>query len=207
MADRRRIRKTIRDLRLVKTWQLVVVLILMGFVSATFLRMNNVGMVQRLDAVVSADKTGVADETRARLYDLQRYSATHMNASTGPFDLTEQYARDTQKIYQQIRDQSAQSANARAEAICHPRFSNWSGGAYMNCFLEEMAKLGPGIDPTQIKLPDTAMYHYNFVSPIWSPDFAGLSVLLCVGILLVIIGRGISLLVLKMLLKKHYREA
>lgn len=207
MADTRQMRKTIHDLQRVKTWQLVLVLILMLFVAATFLRINNVGMVQRLDAVVAADKTGNTDQTRSRLYDLQRYTIAHMNANTGTFELTEQYNRDSQKVYEALRVATSQSANARAEAVCHPQFSNWSGGAYMKCFLEEMAKIGPGVDPTKVKLPDSALYRYAFSSPLWSADFAGVSILVCIALMLIIAARGVGLLALKVLIKRHYREA
>ena len=58
MADKGRIQKGIKDLQRVKTWQLVVLLVIVGFVAATFLRLNSIGMVQRRDAVITADEKG-----------------------------------------------------------------------------------------------------------------------------------------------------
>ena len=57
------------------------------------------------------------------------------------------------------------------------------------------------------KLPNAALYRYSFISPIWSPDFAGWSVLLTGVILLIIILRLVILVVLRILLKRHYRAA
>ena len=58
MANKGKIRHSIQDLQRVKTWQLIILLILVGFVAATFLRLNNIGMVERRAAVMSADQEG-----------------------------------------------------------------------------------------------------------------------------------------------------
>ncbi len=203
--DKRRIRNTIRTLRKVKTWQLVVLLVLMLFVTATFLRLNNVGMVQRREAVKAADKSGNKDDIRARVFDLQRYVNTHMNADTGIFYLEEQYARDTQKVVDSINNASGgQSVNAKAEAICKPQFTHYTY-AYTECMLNEILKQRV-VDPADMpKKPSPDLYKYSFLSPLFSWDFAGLSALITLVILMVIIARAISLAVLKMLLKRHYR--
>lgn len=206
MPNNRQIRNNIRNLKRVKTWQLVIVLILMAFVTATFYRINNVGMLQRRDAVLSADKSGQVDDIRARLYDLQRYSSTHMNAGTGLFYLQGQYDRDTQKVLDQINAiEGGQTVNARAEAVCKPQFTSYSP-AYTQCMLNEITRENQVADPLQLpKTPDPDLYRYEFVSPALSPDFAGLSTIITVFILFVITTRGISLAVLKLLLKRHYR--
>jgi len=191
----------------VKTWQLVLLLILMSFVAATFLRMNNTGMVQRRNAVAAADKVGNVPDTTARIYDLQRWSAAHMNADSGTFYLQEQYNRDAQRALSQSSDLSAASAqaNADAEAVCHPQFNGWST-AYMQCFLAELAKHPSSEKLPEPKLPSPALYRYSFVSPLWSPDFAGWSIIGCLVIIIMIIGRIISLFVLRLMLRRHYQS-
>ncbi|HPQ82319.1 MAG TPA: hypothetical protein PL191_01085 [Candidatus Saccharimonas sp.] len=190
-----------------KTWQLVLLLILMSFVAATFLRMNNTGMVQRRNAVAAADKVGNVPDTTARIYDLQRWSAAHMNADSGTFYLQEQYNRDAQRALSQSSDLSAASAqaNADAEAVCHPQFNGWST-AYMQCFLAELAKHPSSEKLPEPKLPSPALYRYSFVSPLWSPDFAGWSIIGCLVIIIMIIGRIISLFVLRLMLRRHYQS-
>ena len=47
-----------QQLSRVKTWQLVVVALLLTIISATFLRLNNLGMVERRTAVIKADESG-----------------------------------------------------------------------------------------------------------------------------------------------------
>lgn len=207
MADKRQVRRTIKQLQRVHTWQLLVLLILMCFVSATFLRLNNIGMSERREAVLAADKEGDSVSLQNRLYELQRYSAHHMNTSTGPIDLAGQYERDAKKAIDIAKEsnESGTNINALAEATCKPQFSTWSQ-AYVQCFADELAKFPPSSDPSQsVELPSAKMYRHSFVSPAWTADFAGWSVLGCVVIALMILIRLISLSVLRLLLKSHYR--
>lgn len=105
MTKRQQRERGLKRLQQVKTWQLVLILVLALFVTATFLRLNNIGMVQRREAVMSADKQGDADILRNRLYDLQRYAAAHMNADTGVIYLQESYNRAWQAIQEAAQKQ------------------------------------------------------------------------------------------------------
>lgn len=207
VTDNRQVKKSIRQLQRIKTWQLLVLLLLVGFIAATFLRLNNIGMVQRRDAVLSADKSGDGEAIEARLYDLQRYVADHMNTQTGAFYLEGQYRRDAQEIVDAAKndDNPNGNINVKAEAVCKPQYAVWSP-AYVQCFTDELAKFPPSPDPTQnVTLPSTSLYRHNFDDPLWSPDFAGWSVAVGLVIVLMIITRLVSLGVLRLLLKHHYR--
>ena len=83
VIDKRKTKFRIKKLSQIKTWQLAVLLIMAGFVAATFLRLNNVGMIERREAVEDADKSGDVIALSQRLYDLQRYVSAHMNADPG----------------------------------------------------------------------------------------------------------------------------
>lgn len=208
VADKRRVKKNIKQLQRVKTWQLLILFILVAFIAATFLRLNNIGMMQRRDAVLAADKSGDETVIQSRLYDLQRFAAEHMNAESGPFYLEGQFKRDAQALVDAAKNSDNNpngNINAKAEAVCKPQFSAWSP-AYVQCFADQLAKYPPSPDPAQnVTLPSTNLYRHDFASPLWSPDFAGLAVLVCIFILLMIIVRFISLGVLRLLLKRHYR--
>jgi hypothetical protein len=207
LADKRTIKHGIASLQAVKTWQLLVVLILLGFVAATFLRMNNTGMIARRDAVIAADKAGDTSAIETRLHELQVYSSSRMNADTGVFYLQEQYNRDVQKAVEISSNQSsvAADANAKAEAVCHPQYSGWST-AYMNCFLSELAKYPTADALPEPELPSSSLYRYSFASPLWSPDFAGWTIALCLVVVFLIIMRLAGLLFLRLMLRHHYRE-
>lgn len=194
-------------LQRVKTWQLLILLVIVGFLAATFLRLNNIGMIQRRDAVLAADKAGDTEAIQSRLYDLQRYASSHMNSDTSVFYLEQQYRRDAQKAVDAASntDNPNGNINAKAEAVCRPQYTVWST-AYVQCFTDELSKYPPSPDPAQnVTLPSTSLYRYSFVSPLWSPDFAGLSVLVCGIIILLIFTRLISIAVLRILIKRHYR--
>ncbi|MEO5948991.1 MAG: hypothetical protein ABIP74_01180 [Candidatus Saccharimonas sp.] len=208
MADTRNIRHSIKRLGAVKTWQLVIVLILLAFIAATFMRLNNTGMIARRDAVIAADKAGDTGAIEARLYELQSYSSAHMNTDTGVFYLQEQYNRDAQKAVEVSSSQSGVTAdaNALAEATCHPQYHGWST-AYMNCFLRELAKYPTTNKLPEPVLPSPSLYRYSFASPTWSPDFAGWTVVACFAVIVLIIARLIGLVVLRLLLRRHYRES
>jgi len=208
LADTRNIRHSIKRLGAVKTWQLLIVLILLAFLAATFMRINNTGMVARRDAVLAADVAGDASTIEARLYELQTYTSSHMNADTGVFYLQEQYNRDAQKAVTASSSQSSviADANAKAEAVCHPQYHGWST-AYMNCFLQELAKYPTATKLPEPVLPSPSLYRYSFASPMWSSDFAGWTVVACFLVIVLIVARLVGLVILRVLLRRHYRES
>ena len=211
VTDKRNIRKNIKRIETVKTWQLIIILILSLFLSATFLRLNNTGMIERRNAIEGADKSGDTIDVASRIYDIQRYAAVHMNADTGVFYLQEQYNRDVKLAVNQGSGEANTGANspqARADAVCNPnlQYRGYSV-AYQNCIIEQLDKAGQIVDPASIRLPNPALYRYSFTSPAWSPDFAGFSVLVSLLIAGLVLVRLVIWGVLKLLLKRHYRQA
>lgn len=205
------IRHVYRQIQRIKTWQLLIILVLSGFVAATFLRLNNVGMDQRRAAVLLADKEGRDDDVFNRMYDLQRYVSAHMNTSTGQFDLTEQYKRDAQEAISAVSNDSNPNGNifAKAQEVCRQRYPTYQAGsylAYQQCTLDEIDKYpsAPELKNT-LDLPNPALYRHSFAAPVWSPDFAGFSTLFFALIALVIIGRWLHFGLLHLLLKLRHK--
>ena len=209
MADKRQVRKSIKDLQRVKTWQLLVLLLLVGFVAATFLRLNNIGMVERRSAVVSADKAGNEEVTAQRLYDLQQYVSSHMNTDLGKgVYLESTYQRDSQKALDAASGDQNPNGNIykKAQEVCAPRFSGYSA-AYLQCTTSELAKYPASNELIgAVKLPTANSYLHDYESPVWSPDFAGWTLVVCAVLVLMIITRLISLGILKLMLQRHYRS-
>lgn len=209
MGDKGRIKHGLEGLQRVKTWQLVLLLILAGFISATFLRLNNIGMVQRRDAVISADVEGNADAIRSRLYDLQRYVSAHMNASVGRGVYLEQsYNRDLQNWQQGQYGDSNPNGNIykKAQEVCAPQFQYYSQ-AYLQCTTNELAKYpeasAPGADTSK---PRQEAYIHSFEAPLWSPDFAGWSVLVTGVIAALIAIRLVSIGILQLMLRRRFKQ-
>jgi hypothetical protein len=210
VADRRQVRRSIRQLQHVKTWQLFIVLILCIFVSATFLRLNNIGMEQRRDAVLQADKDGDLNVIQARLYDLQRYVTSHMNADMGTIYLENTYKRDTQGAIDSASNGDNPNGNVflKAQQVCAPKYANLGhySLAYQQCVINQLNSYPSGSQLTSsLQLPKAEGYSHSYVSPLWTPDFAGFSVLACILILLMIIGRFLGILILRAILRHRNR--
>lgn len=209
MADKKRVNRTIKQLQRVKTWQLVILLILVAFLAATFLRLNNIGMVERRTAVIDADNSGNNDTTITRLYDLQRYVTSHMNADMGKGVYLEgTYKRDVQAVYDNASKDSNPNGNiyVKAQQTCAPKFAHWSE-AYVQCTVTALGEYPSASNLIDaVALPPASNYLHVYVSPLWSPDFAGWSVVACIIILLLIITRLLSLVVLRILLRQHYKS-
>ncbi len=209
MADKGRIKESINGLQRVKTWQLIIVLIIVGFVAATFLPLNSIGMVQRRDAVITSDKEGNNDAIINRLYDLQQVVSAHMNTDLGRgVYLEHSYNRDLQDWQQNQYGDANPNGNIykKAQEICAPQFSNYSY-AYLQCTTNELAKFPAAADPaTDTSKPRQEAYIHAFTAPIWSPDFAGWSVLVFGVVLLLIIIRFVSLVSLQLMLRRHYKR-
>lgn len=201
------IRHGYRRIQRIKTWQLLLILLLSGFVAATFLRLNNIGMAQRREAVLQADKAGRDEDIYNRMLDLQHYVAAHMNTDTRPFYLEELYNRDKQRAIEAAVNASDPygNINALAEAVCAPRFTVYTP-AYLQCFIDELNKYPSAPNPDEdIDLPNPALYRHGFISPLWSPDFAGFSTLFFLLVALVILGRWLHAGFLYMLLKSRHK--
>ena len=206
VATRQQIKTTLKKLNTLKTWQLVIVLILVLFAVATAIRLSNVGMAQRREGVYSADEAGDEAVIYQRLLTLREYSSSHMNANTGLFSLRHQYDIDSQKALEeaQKRSEHDESPNGniykKAADICDPQFPGYSQ-AYLQCFMNELDKYPSSGDINDsVILPPPELYQYNFASPIWTPDLAGWTALTAVIISVVIITKIILTLVFKMIL-------
>jgi hypothetical protein len=209
VADNRGVKRSIRQLQRIKTWQLVLLFILAAFVAATFLRLNNIGMIERRAAVISADESGDSEATITRLYDLQRFVSAHMNTDMGKgVPLEASYKRDSQAAIDAASAESNPNGNIykKAQEVCAPQFSRYSY-AYLQCTTGELAKYPSATSlESSLKLPDADTYFHTFNSPVWSPDFAGWSVVICIVILVMIIVRLISLVILRAMLHHHYKS-
>ncbi len=166
-------------------------------------------MIERRTAVLNSDKRGIDRITEERLFDLQRYSAAHMNADSGVFYLEAAYQRDVKKASEKRDSQASTEADrAKADAICKARYPGGWSLAYVYCFTDQLAaavkKRGGTYDAT--KLPSPELYRHEFSSPLWSPDFAGFSFLVSVLITVVILLRFVSLGLLRLMLRRHYKS-
>lgn len=209
MAEKAKFRHGVERLQQVKTWQLVVLLIIFAFVAATFLRLNNIGMIERRDAVLTADQGGDTETITSRLYDLQRYVSGHMNTELGRgVYLEASFNRDLAAWQETQYGDYNPNGNIYKQAVatCGQRFSSWST-AYVLCVSSELEKYPPADgSASEANRPREEMYIYSYVSPFWSPDFAGWSVLICIVLVLLILVRLVGHGILQLMLRHHYKR-
>ena len=219
MTDTRETKAKIRRLKQVKTWQLAILLVMAAFVSATFLRLNNVGMIERRNSVIVADKEGDVATLEKRLYDLQRYVAEHMNADPGRVALVYTYERYYETALKEFEARAAsQSGNdvvQKIREVCDAqaaeggwgRFTTQADPRYVACINAEWEKYpAASATETQFTAPPVEPYYQKFTSPLWSPDFAGWSVVVTGVIALIILLRLLVLAALNALVKRKYRR-
>ncbi len=211
--QRDKLREHLRKINRVKTWQLIILLLMSSVVSVIFLRLNSLNMMELKHAVVEADETGSSEILKQSLVDLQEYVSGHMNTSLGSgFYLVKSFERDRQAAEQSLPSEINPNSTEYQAAELECR-SNWRYNLesfredYVKCVQDRVASLSAQANPaTNVKLPSSDLYRVNFVSPLWSPDLAGFSVLLSVIIVVLIIVRTTGVIVLRIMLKRRFSK-
>jgi hypothetical protein len=176
--------------RWIKPWYFLILAIISGAVCVAALRANNQHMIKLRDAVYTADKNGT--DIQKPLQDLQAYVTTHMNTdlSAGntsvypPIQLKYTYERLVQAQTDKLTKANAglySEAQARCEAL---NSTDFSGRNRVPC-IEQYVQAHTTEQPKAV--PD-ALYKFSFVSPRWSPDLAGWTMLAAIvsGVLFVV---------------------
>ncbi len=212
-----------KTLKSVHTWQLVVILLPLLFFTATLLRLDHIKMVDLRSAVLRADESGNEEELQQALSALKDfvYSHTVINViesngtqqivfGTGPFYLEQQYVRAANAAIEASRNELVDDSNpngniyAAVGAICQPQaIANgwaWSDQGYLDCWTSELAKYPEfELSSNQLtaKVPSTELYRRNYASPIFSWTPAGLAIVACAVLTLIILVRFIIWCALK----------
>lgn len=170
--------------------------------SAFFLRQNNLGMVERRDEVIRIDEqTGDLTQIEPALKELRSYVLTHMNASLGSaIELPGAYNKAVEQARQEA--EASGSANGeiyrQAQKVCEdPNIVLSARAQCIQDYVTRNAK--PGSDPQELKFPAKELYSYEYISPTWSPDWAGFSVLINIFLFLWLTVLVVSRVVLKRL--------
>lgn len=213
MADKRQAHHWWRILRRVKVWQLLILLIVFGVASVELLRQNNLSMLEHRNLVTMADEQGDNQKIQTALNDLRIYITSHMNTGMGD---TGVYLNKTyQRAYDRAVQEGIQNNSAsrdlynQADAACQAVFNKtYSFPAYTQCVAGKLSAQAGGNDPlNSVKAPSVDLYRYNFVSPLWSPDAAGIAVAITVLLMLLVLGRIVLVWLLWLILRHHKRWA
>lgn len=212
--NKRDIRRRLAWVRRLKIWQLVVILLLISLAAASLLRLNNLGMVERRQAVYEADKSGDQQAIKQSLVDLQRYVSSHMNTDLGANGV--QLVHSYQRAEAAALERATDVANPRSKVYqqasvdCRARFV---GGVesfrsdYVQCVIDRVSALSAQDEADyRLNMPQPEQYRFDFASPRWSPDGAGFAVALGVLVAAIIVIRLLAEAFLRWLLSRHYRS-
>lgn len=192
-----------RHIRKVKTWYLIVALIISIGLSAWALRQNSLKMAQKVEAVIAADEANAGIDNALR--DLGNFVTHHMNAAlpnNQPIELEKSYERAVQKVYEDAQVTANGSIYKSAQAVCEN--PNVILAERARCIQEYVTKnTTPGKEPAPIEFPPKEKFSYNFISPTLSFDLAGWSVLSTVVLLFAIISRALAEKIVQKRLKDY----
>jgi hypothetical protein len=169
----------------------IVIFALSALVSVYALRQNNLTMVKLRDAVYEADRSG--GDVNASLNNLRQYVYAHMNTnlSSGknaikpPIQLRNTYDKLVAEAEQQVNTSSLYTEAADYCQQKIPASVSVSGRGRVECVKDYILSHGGNPAP---QIP-AALYQFDFVSPLWSPDLAGWSLVLTTVFFLAIVAK------------------
>lgn len=178
--------------RVIKPWFFLIPALLLAVVCVFALRANSAQMAELREDVYTADRDN--GDVQGALIKLQAHVISHMNTNlnTGnnvypPVQLQYTY----QRLVQQ-QGSNLQAANSelytQAQAYCQAQNpSDFSGRNRVPCIQKYVQERGVKTNMASTISP--SLYQFDFVSPRWSPDLAGWSMVLSVLFVLLAIAK------------------
>lgn len=191
-TNKRHLHHVWRKLKPVNAWVFLGLAVLFAAISVYAMRQNNLRSIELREAVSKADMENGDVETPLR--ELREHIYSHMNASlssgTGvqqPIQLKYRYERLVAAEKARV-DAASGGVYTQAQAECERQFPagqvGASGGGRIACIEQYVSSRGV----TESQIPD-ALYKFDFVSPRWSPDVAGISLVLAIIFLILFVVR------------------
>ncbi len=194
LMDKRFFKRFLRQLRTVSPWLFLGVAVISGVVCIMALRNNNMTALKLRDQVSKADQDNGDVETALR--NLRQYIYGHMNTDLAsgptaikpPIQLKYRYEQLLATEKSRVNSANTKTYN-EAQIECERLFpKGLSGSGRIPCVTDYVSKRGIQEQP----IPDS-LYKFDFVSPLWSPDLAGWSlVVTSVSLALFVIRFGLE---------------
>ncbi len=167
--------------RTIKPWYFLAIALVSGAVAVYALRQNNLTMIRLRNEVTKADKDN--GDVEKALRNLREFVYVHMNTnlSSGnnaikpPIQLKYRYDRLVQSEKDRVSTSNAK-IYSDAQAFCEKTVpEGLSGRGRVPCIQDYVGSHGS----KELPVPD-ALYKFDFVSPSWSPDLAGWSLIISI---------------------------
>lgn len=179
----------------IKTWQLVILIIIFGALSAWSLRQNSLKTLDLQGKVLMSDELNVGTEEAVK--ELGDHIISSMNSDmAGPIQLPNSFNRDYEKLVLSSEEvTNSQYLSIREKCVTF----DVPVEAQSECIRNETNQ----ITSEEFSLP-LELYSFDFKSPLWSPDMAGWSSLLTVVFSTFLFIKIASEEVTRAVLKKHH---
>ena len=171
-------------------WYFLIGFIIFGLIAVFALRSNNETAISLRNKLYTVDQQN--GDVSTALNNLRQYIYSHMNTNlaSGPDAIYPPI--QLKYTYQRLlaaEQSSANSTNTQiytdAENYCQQAIPNgFSGRGRVPCIENYVTTHG-----TTAKAIPAALYEFDFVSPIWSPDLAGWSLVFCFIFLILFLAR------------------
>ena len=153
--------------------------IFFSIVSVISLRANNIQMLKLKEAVILADEQGAPVEQP--LIELRNFIFSHMNtqmrdqsSSEPPIQLVNRFNAYLADQQEKLKQQGKPNIYAEAQAQCErPNVSIVQRANCIQAYVVENS-----VPQAEIKLPPKEFYTFDFASPTWTPDLAGISLVI-----------------------------
>ena len=175
----------------VKPWMLAAAAVPSALTCVLALRANNLKMVELRQAVYDADKNN--GDIEKALYALRQQVYGHMNTSLTsgpnavhpPIQLKYTYERLVQAQGAAVAGNDSENSATYTEAqqYCESAVPNGVSGSFRLTCIQDYIKQH-GLKTSQAQAVPKNLYQFDFVSPTWSPDLAGWTLVLTVALVL-----------------------
>lgn len=198
------LRRLYHSVSSISYWWFVVVCIISGLTAVLALRHNNQRMIELRNHVFAVDKAN--GDIEGALRDLREFIYGHMNTELAagpnavrpPIQLKYRYERLQAAEKQRVSSVNSNLYN-EAQVVCERQYpENLTTSGRIPCIKQYVDSRSTKEQPINDDL-----YKFDFISPRWSPDLAGWSIVLTVASALLFINRLAAEYWLKRELHRH----
>lgn len=189
---KRRLHHFKKRLHILPVWLLMITMLATGATTILSLRQNNLNMVRLREAVYQTDQQN--GDVESALKTLREYIYGHMNTNLSggnnnvkpPIQLKYRYERLVQAEKDRVSNANTQ-IYTDAQNYCEKLYPHGlSGGGRVPCIKDYVSTHGV----KENTIPES-LYKFDFVSPAWTPDLAGWSMVATLGLAVIFIVRFI----------------
>ena len=198
---KRKLHHYLTVIRHINSWVIVALIVIFTGLAVYGLRQNNLRMVELRNNVLAVDQAN--GDRDAALRALGDHITNHMNTTLNrPVELVYSFNRAVEEARKDAEANTNSDIYRRAQNNCE--ISSIPLTARAQCiqdFVSENA--APGENPAPLELPSKDFYIYTWASPAWSPDLAGISILMALLLSFFLAVRIAAVMIIKRVLKSH----